>query len=496
MSDRPIFLAGRWRTGRGRKIRSINPANGDLIAEFPGASVQDVEEAVSVGLQAARGSSWKDLKAHERARYLHRIANGIRSNAKEISALQTSDTGKTLSETFALAMSAAGTFQYMAAALETLEDAVTPSRGNYLTMSAHEPIGVVAAITPWNSPIASDAQKLAPALAAGNAVIVKPAEWASLTSLKLAEICEDAGLPEGVLSVLPGPGRVIGEAIVKHASVGMVSFTGGTSTGRHIARIAADKLMPVSLELGGKSPTIVFADADFQHAIDGILLGIFSSTGQSCVAGSRLFVERSIYDAFVPSLVERTKALAMGSPTDSGSQIGPLISFEHRDAVADYVELARSEGATALCGGAIPTGPVYVNGAFYPPTILADLENSARTCQEEIFGPVLVVMPFDDEEELIASANDSVYGLACGLWTNDYKKAYRVARRIEAGTVWINTYKQLSISTPFGGCKQSGIGREKAREGIRRYMEQKSLYWGINEDPLPWANQGIPLSGP
>ena len=342
--------------------------------------------------------------------------------------------------------------------------------------------------TPWNSPIASDAQKLAPALAAGNAVMLKPAQWTPLTALELGRICMEAGLPKGLLSVLPGPGGEVGDALVRHPDVRRVSFTGGTATGRSIARIAGEKLMPVSLELGGKSPTIVFADADFDHALNGVLFGIFSSNGQSCVAGSRLFVEAPVYHDFVCQLVQRAQALHVGQPDDPRTQVSPLIHPNHRDSVERYVALARQEGGRILCGGARPSGPDYDKGFFYLPTIIAGLGNGARVCQEEIFGPVLVVMPFRDEADLVAQANDSVYGLACGLWTRDYKKAWRLARRIDAGTVWINTYKQFSISTPFGGFRDSGLGREKGRLGIREYMQQKSLYWGLNAAPLPWAN--------
>ncbi len=486
--DRKILVGGEWRQGRGAAVRSLYPADGSVVAEFAQASAEDVAEAVAAGKAAAADPAWRDLRPHERATVLHKISAGITANAEHLARTQSRDTGKTLAETRALVASAAGTFRFFAAALETLEDAMTPPRGDFLTMSVYEPLGVVAAITPWNSPIASDAQKLAPALAAGNAVMLKPAQWTPLTALELGRICMEAGLPRGLLSVLPGPGGEVGDALVRHPDVRRVSFTGGTATGRAIARIAGEKLMPVSLELGGKSPTIVFADADFDHALNGVLFGIFSSNGQSCVAGSRLFVEAPVYHDFVCQLVQRAQALRVGQPDDPRTQVSPLIHPNHRDSVERYVALAREEGGRILCGGARPSGPEYDKGFFYLPTIIAGLTNTARTCQEEIFGPVLVVMPFRDEADLVAQANDSVYGLACGLWTRDYKKAWRLARRIEAGTVWINTYKQFSISTPFGGFRDSGLGREKGRLGIREYMQQKSLYWGLNAAPLPWAN--------
>ncbi|MFI0356851.1 aldehyde dehydrogenase [Actinomadura sp. 9N407] len=483
-----ILVGGRWRPGSGALIESRSPATGEVLARLHGADPSDVDEAVRAGAAAAADPGWRDLPPHERARYLVRIADLIAERADELAALQTADTGKSINETRALVASAQGTFRYVAAALETMEDALTPPRGPYLTMSVHEPIGVVGAITPWNSPIASDAQKIAPALAAGNAVVLKPAEWTSLVSLALGRLIGDAGLPPGLLSVLPGPGRTVGDAIVRHPGVGKVSFTGGTATGRGIGAAAAEKIMPVSLELGGKSPTIVFPDADREQAIAGLLFGIFSSSGQSCIAGSRVFVHASVYDEVLDELVARTEKLRVGPGTDPATQVAPMVAHAHRDKVAAMVERAVAAGARLRCGGRIPEGDPYEKGAYYLPTILDGVPNDAAICQEEIFGPVLVALPFEDEADLVVQANASVYGLACGIWTGDYRRAWRVARRIDAGTVWINTYKQFSISTPFGGFKESGLGREKGRDGIRGYMRQKSLYWGLDESPLPWAN--------
>jgi acyl-CoA reductase-like NAD-dependent aldehyde dehydrogenase len=418
---------------------------------------------------------------------LHRVAQLIREEGESLAQKQRLDNGKPISETRNLVASAAGTFQFFAAALETLEETITPSRGAFVTMSVHEPMGVVAAITPWNSPIASEAQKLAPALAAGNAVVVKPAEVTPLMALELARICEKAGVPKGIVSVLPGKGSVIGDAITKHPLVKRVSFTGGTTTGKHIAHIAADKMMPVSLELGGKSPTMVLDDADLDHAVSGVLYGIFSSSGESCIAGSRLFVARSIYDEFLTRLAEGANALRVGDPASEQTQMGPLITAKHREGIERYVDLGVSEGGRIRTGGVRPHGAGYDSGYFYKPTIIEGLDNSARISQEEIFGPVLVAMPFDDEESLIAQANDSVYALAAGVWSRDFKRAWKLGRAVQAGTVWVNTYKQFSVSTPFGGWRDSGLGREKGREGIFQYMEQKSMYWGTNEQPLPWA---------
>ncbi|NML44708.1 aldehyde dehydrogenase [Ramlibacter sp. G-1-2-2] len=484
----PLFIAGERRLGRGAESETFYPATGEAVGRLRAADAADVEEAITAADHAFRHSGWAQRKPHERAAVLHRVAALIRQRAEPLAQRQRQDNGKPISETRALVASAAGTFQFFAAACETFEEQITPSRGDFMTMSVYEPMGVVAAITPWNSPIASEAQKMAPALAAGNSVVVKPAEVTPLMALELAAICEEAGVPKGVVSVVCGRGSVIGDAITRHPLVKRVSFTGGTTTGKHIARIAADKMMPVSLELGGKSATMVLEDADLDHAVNGVLYGIFSSSGESCIAGSRLFVARKLYDAFLDKLATKAAALRVGDPADERTQMGPLITPRHRETIESYVALGQSEGARVLTGGKRPQGALFDKGNYYLPTILDGLTNSARTVQEEIFGPVLVAIPFDDEADLLAQANDSVYALAAGIWTRDYKKAWRIGRAVQAGTVWINTYKQFSISTPFGGWRDSGLGREKGRLGIQQYMEQKSLYWGLNEAPLAWAN--------
>lgn len=482
-----VFVAGSWRRGTGEVIESVDPSTGEVFAHLHGTTVEDVDEAVRGGERAAHESGWRTAAPHERAAVLRRIGDAILRRTDEISALQTLDTGKTRGETTALARSAAGTFLYVASALETLEDQVTPSRGPWMTIATWEPVGVVASITPWNSPIASDAQKIAPALAAGNAVVAKPPAWAPWVTLLLARIAEEEGLPAGLLSVLPGPGRTVGEALVAHPGVGKLTFTGGTSTGRHLAHVAADKLMPTTLELGGKSPTIVFDDADLTQAIAGVLFGIFSSSGQSCIAGSRIFIQRSIFDDVVARLVEATRRLRVGPGTDPRTQVAPLISHAHRDQVATTVDAAVADGAQVLIGGSAPTDPDLAAGAYYLPTILGGVDNSATICREEVFGPVAVVLPFDDEVDLIGQANDSAYGLASGIWTADYRRIHRIARQLVTGTVYVNTYKQFSISTPFAGVRDSGLGVEKGREGIRSYMRQKSIYIDLSGEPLPWA---------
>ncbi|MBG4729578.1 aldehyde dehydrogenase [Pseudomonas aeruginosa] len=483
----PICIAGEWRAGGGDLYESLYPATGEAVARLQAASLEDGEEAMAGAHRAFRESGWAQRKPHERATVLYRIAALIRERSEELAQLQRLDNGKPIRETRNLVASAAATFQFFAAACETLEESITPSRGDFVSMSVYEPMGVVVAITPWNSPIASEAQKLAPALAAGNAVVVKPAEITPLAALALARICDEAGLPRGLVSVLPGTGALIGDALTRHPLARRVSFTGGTRTGKHIARIAADKMMPVSLELGGKSPTMVLADADLDHAVAGVLYGIFSSSGESCIAGSRLFVASERYDEFMERLATGAAALRVGDPADERTQMGPLISARHRESVERYVEMGVAEGGRLRTGGVRPHGGAFDRGYFYTPTIIEGLTNGARLCREEVFGPVLVAMPFTSEEALIEEANDSCYALAAGIWTRDFQRAWRLGRAVQAGTVWINTYKQFSISTPFGGWRDSGLGREKGRLGILQYMEQKSLYWGLNEQPLAWA---------
>lgn len=484
-----IFVAGEWREGRGDPMVSRFPADGSVNAELNAASLDDVEEAIAAADAAWRASAWRERLPHERAEVLYRVSDLIRERLDELAALQTRDNGKPLAEARGLVASAAGTARYFAAACETLEGELPTRRSaEFLTLSQYEPLGVIAAITPWNSPIASEMQKVAPALAGGNAVVLKPAEATPLMALKLAELFEEAGLPKGLLSVLPGRGRVIGEAIARHPKVRKISFTGGTSTGRHLAHVAADKLITTSLELGGKSPTIIREDADLEQAVKGVAYGIFSSAGQACIAGSRLFIHRSRYDEVMARLEIIAHELRVGHPETPGVHLGPLISEAHRDDVAAYVERAREEGGRIRAGGVIPTEGELARGSFYPPTLIEGLPHDSAVCQEEIFGPVLVALPYDDEDELVGLANDNVYGLAAGIWSADYRAALCLADRIEAGTVWINTYKKFSISTPFGGYKESGLGREKGRHGIQAYMQQKSLYLGLDANPNSWCD--------
>lgn len=481
------FIAGQWRHASGPMYATEYPHDGSIVAELHAATAQDVDEAVHAAEKARLQPNWAKLKHHERAGILHRVASGIRERAEELAQLQRLDNGKPIKECRALVASAAGTFQFFAAAAETWEETITPSRGDYLSMSVHEPLGVVGAITPWNSPIASEAQKLAPALAAGCAVVFKPAEITPRMAIELAKICQQAGVPDGIVSVLPGKGSVVGDALVRHPLIKRVAFTGGTTVGMGIQRLAVEKLMPTSLELGGKSPTIVCADADLDHAVAGVLYGIFSSSGESCIAGSRAFVHASVYKEFKTRLLEGVKRLRVADPSLEDTHMGPLVNMAHRESVERYVAMGLQEGGKLLAGGVRPTGGYYEKGSYYLPTVFEGLPNSARMCQEEIFGPVLALLPWKDEADLVAQCNDNVFGLASGIWSRDFKTAWRIGSALQAGTVWVNTYKLFSISTPFTGHKMSGYGQEKGRLGILEYTSQKSFYWGLNESPLAWA---------
>jgi betaine-aldehyde dehydrogenase len=483
LAGRSLYIGGQWHAGEGEPLKSIDPATGDDNATLSTASADDIDRAVKSARQALDESGWADMLPHRRADHLHAIARLLNERAEPLGRLVMRENGKTLTECTTQVRGAAGILRYYASVCETLGSEVTPPRGDYLSFTVHEPHGVVAAITPWNSPVNLAAEKLAPALAAGNAVVLKPSEITSIVSLELGKLCVEAGLPPGLVNVVPGTAGA-SSALVRHPGIDMISFTGGTAAGRAIAAVAADRVVPILLELGGKSANIVLDDADLELAVAGVAAGIFGSLGQSCIAGSRLFVHEAVRERFVGMLVERTRSLRLGAPEGPATQLGPLASFPHRDRVHRLVTAAREEGGRVIAGGEAPKGPDFAKGAYYLPTIIDGLTNASATAQTEVFGPVLCVLPFSDEADLIREANDTVYGLACGVWSRDFRKAWRIVRRMKAGSVWVNTYRQNSVSTPFGGFKQSGLGRERGVQGLRQYQQIKSVFIGTSDVPL------------
>lgn len=476
----PFLIGGNWITDSSY-FTHTNPATGEANYKVCAATEAHLDEAVKNAHDAARKPAWRHMLPHERARILHRIADLMIERSDLLARCQMVENGKVWKECKNQVINGAATFRFCAAAIETLGSEITPPRGNYLSMTVYEPWGVVAAITPWNSPITLSCNKLAAALAAGNGVVLKPASYTPTCGLELGRIALDAGVPPGVLNVIPGSGSKIGDALVSHPLVRMVSFTGGTDVGRRISELAGKKLITTVLELGGKSPHIVFSDADLNAAANAVTVAIFEGTGQSCTAGSRLFIQRKISDQFISMVLQKARSLRVGMPDAPGAQLGPLASFAQRDFVEGVVEGARREGADILLGGSRPSDPDLAKGAFYMPTMISNIKNGSPAVQQEIFGPVLCILPFDDEEDLIQQANNTSYGLAAGIWTPDYKRAWRVGRALEAGMIWINTYKQFSTASPFGGFKDSGIGREKGLMGIRTYQQVKSLFWSLSE---------------
>ena len=475
-----VFLAGRWqRPASGRNIRVYNPATTEVIAEVGEADASDVDAAVQAARKAFDSGIWPRLSPRERERVLLRIADLMERHADELAELESLDVGKPITEArLADIPLSAEFFRYYAGWISKVHGETIPVNGPFLNYTLREPMGVVAAITPWNFPLALSSQKIAPALAMGNVVIHKPAEQTPLTALRFADLCTEAGLPEGTLSVLPGYGETAGAALVKNPGVDKIAFTGETTTGKEIMRSSADTLKRLSLELGGKSPNIVFADADLEAAATGALGAVFFNQGEVCSAGSRLVVERSVYKKVVDLLAERAKSLKVGNPQAPDTQMGAQVSLEHYEKILRYIQLGRDDGASLVCGG----GPYTAAGKgwFVQPTIFTGVNNDMRIARDEIFGPVVVVIPFERPEEAVAIGNATTYGLAAGIWTRDIGKAHSLARELRAGTVWVNTYNIFDVASPFGGYKWSGFGRENGVHALENYSQVKSVWVSLS----------------
>ncbi|MCL1694723.1 aldehyde dehydrogenase family protein [Lysinibacillus sp. BPa_S21] len=471
-------------SSNGETFQTINPATGEVVATVAKASQEDAERAVQAARQAFDFGKWKQYPVNRRAQVLHKIAAIMRSRFNEIVELEMLDTGKSIGTAQGQVNQAIEDFEFYAGAIVGHRGAVNNMPGQFHNYTEKEPVGVCAQIVPWNYPLMMAAWKIAPAIAVGCSVIVKPASLTPLTAIVLGEICLEAGVPAGVVNIIPGSGKDVGNYLVEHQQVDKVAFTGSTPVGKGIMEKASQTLKRVTLELGGKSPNLVFEDADIDAAVDGSLYGIFYNSGQSCEARSRLYVHKDIYDEFLEKFVAKTKAIKLGDPFDKGTHMGAIIDQDQLNTIDGYVKSAVEEGATILTGGKVAAVEGFENGFWYEPTIITDVTQSMKVVREEIFGPVVVVMPFSDEKEAIRLANDSEFGLGSAVWSKDGARATRVANQIQAGIVMVNCPFSAMPGTPFGGYKQSGFGRELCIETLDLYTETKSIISYYGSRPL------------
>ena len=486
-----MVINGNWVDSEsGEAFESNNPFTAKPWALIPKGNQEDVDAAVEAAWKAGRpGGEWRSMTASSRGALIQKLGSALLSAADRLAEIEVRDNGKLIAEMSVQCKYLAQWYQYFGGLADKIEGAVIPiDKPSTFNYTVWEPLGVVACIVPWNSPLLLLAWKLAPALAAGNTVVIKPSEYTSASTLEFMGLVEEVGFPRGVINVVTGFGAEVGMPLVEHEKVSKVAFTGSDITGSLIYQAAAKHMKHVTMELGGKSPNLVFDDADLDNAVKGVVSGIFAATGQTCIAGSRLLVDEKIHDEFVERLVALASTAKMGDPMSFDTEVGPVTNVPQYKKILDYIDIGKREGAEAVLGGVKATRPECGDGWFVEPTIFTGVKNKMRIAQEEIFGPVLSIIPFSDDEEAIHIANDIIYGLAAGVWTKDLRRAMVMAERLEAGTVWINTYRAVSYMSPFGGYKKSGIGRESGQEMIKEYLQQKCVWISTaTEVPNPFV---------
>lgn len=491
MSRYQLFINNEWvNPDSGRWFDSLDPFSGEPWAEIPQGNATDVDRAVTAAANAFEGP-WSTMSASNRGMLLHKLGELVERDAHRLAVAESRDNGKLLSEVLGQVKYMAKYFYYYGGLADKIHGSVVPmDKPGVSNFVRYEPMGVVASITPWNSSLLLTAWKLGTALCAGNTIVCKPSEFTSVSLFELATLVAEAGFPPGVVNVISGFGAEVGDPLIRHPKVARIAFTGGDEAGRKVYMAAAENLKKVSLELGGKSPNIIFDDADLDKAANGVITGIFSAGGQTCMAGSRLLLQESIHDEFIERILKITKAAKIGDPSNTETQIGPVATKPQFDKVMRYIDIAKNEGARCVTGGRALTGPGYGAGQFVEPTIFADVQNSMRIAQEEVFGPVLAVLKFKDEADAIRIGNDIRFGLAAGVWTKSLHRAMLMSEKLKAGTVWINNYRSTSYTTPFGGYKDSGIGREGGLEAVKEYMEAKSVWISTDLDmPNPFVRR-------